>query len=280
MSDIISQDIKQYSESFYRLIDKHTGICLDASKDYLVASRLAPIAKRHGFTHYEMLLKHLFLIPLGEVHWECFEAMTINETMFFRDIHPFETIKNHILPKIIQKNQTKKSLNIWCAAASTGQEPYSLSMLIKDTFPELDSWKVFILATDICDLALKKAMNGIYNVTEMSRGLSPIQIEKNFTKLENGSWQINSDVKKNIVFQRQNLVEEWSIQPKFDLILLRNVLIYFKPDTKIIVFNKLFDQFADDDSYLLLGSSEFILYENKYTMLKHDRMTYYHRTKV
>jgi chemotaxis protein methyltransferase CheR len=76
------------------------------------------------------------------------------------------------------------------------------------------------------------------------------------------------------------LVEEWSIQPKFDLILLRNVLIYFKPDTKIIVFNKLFDQFADDDSYLLLGSSEFILYENKYTMLKHDRMTYYHRTKV
>jgi chemotaxis protein methyltransferase CheR len=269
-----------YLEYFYRILEKHTGIYLDHSKEYLVSSRLSVIARNRGFPDYGALLKHLFLSPIGHPHWECFEAMTTNETMFFRDVHPFESLKNHILPALIKKNSEEKKLHIWCAASSTGQEPYSLAMLIKEAFPDLASWTIRIRATDISESAIKKSMAGIYNETEMSRGLSAQQIQTHFTQLENGCWQRKPELKNNIVFERLNLVEEWPVPARYDLILLRNVLIYFKHETKLEVINKLYDHLADEGSVLMLGSSESLLYEDRLMMIKHDRISYYQKRKT
>jgi chemotaxis protein methyltransferase CheR len=280
MTENTVSDTSLYLEYFYRILEKHTGISLDHSKEYLVSSRLGVIAKNRGFPDYSALLKHLFLSPIGYPHWECFEAMTTNETMFFRDVHPFESIRDHILPALIQKNSEEKRLHIWCAASSTGQEPYSLAILIKESFPDLASWNILIRATDISDSAIKKSVEGIYNETEISRGLTKHQIQTYFTQSGNGCWQLIPELKKNIVFEKLNLVEEWPVSAKYDLILLRNVLIYFKHQTKLEVINKLYDHLADDESVLMLGSSESLLYEDRFLMIKHDRISYYQKRKI
>ena len=280
MTEISASDASLYLEYFYRILEKHTGISLDHSKEYLVSSRLSVIAKNRGFSDYSSLLKHLYLSPIGPPHWECFEAMTTNETMFFRDVHPFESIRDHILPALIKKNSEEKKLHIWCAASSTGQEPYSLAILIKESFPDLASWNILMRATDISESAIKKSVEGIYNETEISRGLTKHQIQTYFTQSGNGCWQLIPELKKNIVFERLNLVEEWPVSAKYDLILLRNVLIYFKHETKLEVINKLYDHLADDGSVLMLGSSESLLYEDRFLMIKQDRINYYQKRKI
>jgi len=267
-------------DSFFKLVEKHIGISLDSSKSYLISSRLTPLLEEHGVANLKELLQFLSKAPLGPLHWEAFEAMTTNETSFFRDIHPFEVLKKTILPALIQERQHTKMLNIWSAAASTGQESYSIAILLREQFPELNHWKVNILATDISELALNKASLGIYNPTEIARGLTGLQIQHHFTKLANGSYQIHPDIRAMIQFKHMNLLGDWSWMPKFDLILIRNVLIYFNQDLKAKVVKKLHGQLSHADACLILGSSESILFDKAFNAIQLDRVSYYQKANL
>lgn len=269
--DVNPQDV----DSFFKLVEKHIGISLDGSKSYLISSRLTPLLEEYGIASLKELLQQLAKSPVGPMHWEAFEAMTTNETSFFRDIHPFEVLKKTILPALIQERQHTKTLNIWSAAASTGQEPYSIAILLREHFPELNQWKVNILATDISEQALDKASLGTYNQTEVGRGLSPMQIQHHFTKLSNGSYQIHPDLRTMIQFKHMNLLGDWSWMPKFDLILIRNVLIYFNQELKAKVVKRLHGQLSKADACLILGSSESILFDNAFKAIQLDRVSYY-----
>ena len=264
-------------ESFFGLVEKNIGVSLDATKVYLIHSRLSSIVTEHSFTGHSALLRFLITNPIGEIHWQAFEAMTTNETSFFRDIHPFEVLKTTIFPDLIQRHRESREINIWSAASSTGQEPYSIAILLREFFPELSGWKVRIVATDIAEQALEKASLGIYNQSEIQRGLSETQIERNFKKLPNGYYEINPDLRSMVQFKQMNLIQDWPLMPKFDLILIRNVLIYFNQVTKAQIVKRMYTQLLDSSSYLILGSSESIMFDQTYKIMQLDRVSYYQK---
>ena len=167
--------------------------------------------------------------------------------------------------------------NIWSAAASTGQEPYSIAILLREYFPELLTWNIQIWAHDISQQALEKATEGIYNPSEMSRGLSEAQKGRYFNLLPNGHYQICSEYKSMVRFVQMNLVQNWPLLPPFDLILMRNVLIYFDPIDKAQILKKLHAQLASADSCLLLGSSESILSDPSFRAVREGRVSYYQK---
>lgn len=273
-SDVIPFDLEDV-ESFFKLVEKNIGISMDTSKAYLISSRLSNIAKEHGFIGNAQLLKHLATAPVGHIHWQSFEAMTTNETSFFRDVHPFEVLRSTIIPDLIQKRQELRELNIWCAASSTGQEPFSIAILLREYFPVLAGWKIRILATDISEQALEKACLGIYNPSEIQRGLSEAQIQRYFKKLPNGHFEINSELRGMVQFKHMNLIQDWPLMPKFDLILIRNVLIYFNQLAKSEIVKRLHSQLIDSAAYLILGSSESILFDQTFKIVQLDRVSYY-----
>ena len=271
-----SSQVEPYNfQPFFKLLERQVGISLDLTKEYLIISRLTPIAKAYQFEDYIALLKHLEQTTVGDLHWACFEALTTNETFFFRDIFPFDALRTNILPDLMNAKRGMKELYIWCAAASTGQEPYSLAILIKENFPELNTWKLNIYATDIVRSVIDKARNGIYNPTELQRGLSPEQIQRYFKKLPNCNFVIIDDLKKMVKFDIVNLVQRWPVMPKFDLILIRNVMIYFNQATKSELVKKLHQQILDRHSVLMLGSSESILFDTTFQVVQLPKVSYY-----
>ena len=264
-------------ESFFHLVQKHIGISLNLSKEYLISSRLTPLVHQGGFENHAHLLRHLTKHPVGELHWKAFEAMTTNETSFFRDGHPFEVLRQTIIPALIARRAQERILNIWCAAASTGQEPYSVAILLREHFPELLKWSVQIWAHDISQQALEKAKEGIYNPSEMSRGLSEAQKRRCFSLLPNGHYQILPEYKTMVRYAQMNLILNWPSLPAFDLILMRNVLIYFDPIGKAQILKKLHTYLARADSCLLLGSSESLLFDPSFRAVQAGSLTYYHK---
>ena len=262
------------SKAFFRMLEENVGISLDASKEYLLPSRLEPLARAHGFSSVAPFLESLLITPVGSNHWMAFEAMTTNETMFFRDGFPFEILKKLVLPEIIQRKSASKELNIWCAASSSGQEPYSLAILLKDSFPNLLDWKVNFIATDICDVVLNRSKDAVYSEMEVRRGLNQEQIFKHFTPLPDGKYQLNLNIRQTIKFLKLNLVKEWPLMPKFDLVLLRNVLIYFNKDIKDLVLKKMHAQLSED-GIILLGTSESLLYEDAYVAKQYENLRFY-----
>ena len=262
-------------EAFFHLIEIHTGISLDLEKEYLLASRLNEIAKKDGFTSYVGLVRKLIQIEVGPLHWKCFEAMATHETMFFRDKYPFEVIKDIILPNLIKVNKNYKKINIWCAACSTGQEPYSLAILLRENFPELKDWAIRIHATDLSEKAILQARSGIYTESEIKRGLTADLINKYFSKAEKGNYKINSDLQNAIQFEQMNLVKPWQINPKADLILMRNILIYFRQEAKLQLLKKIKEQMSDPLSYLMLGSSESIIFDKFFKLHSLKHISYY-----
>jgi chemotaxis protein methyltransferase CheR len=265
----------QEIEIFFKLLEKNIGISLSANKSYLIHARLNALAKENDFGHAEALVRQLCANPLSPLHWQAFDAMTTNETSFFRDTHPFEALKKFVIPQLIKKKSDSKQIRIWCAAASTGQEPYSMAMLLREHFPEVSGWTVTIHATDISETALNKARAGVFNSAEIRRGLSEEQIRRHFFSLDNGSFQIKSDLKNTITFSQLNLVKDWPVMPKFDLILIRNVLIYFNESTKQALMKKIHAQLAGRDATLLLGSSESILFDPNYQICQLERVAFY-----
>jgi chemotaxis protein methyltransferase CheR len=237
------------------LAREKAAIIIEAAKDYLIESRLEPVAKREGFRS-----THEFIRSMREnrgperLYDAAIDALTTNETLFFRDHHPFDALRQVVLPELIAARAKYRKLRIWSAACSTGQEPFSIAMLIADKFPGLAGWDVRIVATDLSDTVLEQARAGTFSRFEVNRGLPAPMLVKFFR--ENGQrWVIGDDIRRKIEFRKLNLAEEWPILPNFDLIFLRNVMIYFDLKTKRQILSRVRRVLAPD-GYLALGSSE------------------------
>jgi chemotaxis protein methyltransferase CheR len=236
------------------LVCDQAGIVLERDKQYLVEARLIPVARRRGFESADALVQHASTTGDAGLKQSVVEAMTTNETTFFRDGEPFEALRQQVLPAIIERRQTAKHLRIWCGASSTGQEPYSLAMLLREHFPALQSWKVEFLATDLSEEVLARAREGRYTQLEMNRGLPVTYLVKHFDK-QGLDWQLKADIRRQVTFEKLNLVKAWSLRGPFDLIMLRNVMIYFDVPTKRQILQRIL-RLMPPDGYLFLGTAE------------------------
>jgi chemotaxis protein methyltransferase CheR len=266
---------KEYLPQFYGMLEQQVGIALDDTKQYLLESRLIPVATQHGHPDVYALIKFLTQTPIGPLHWQAFEALTTNETSFFRDKHVFDALRKTILPELIENRKKDKTLRIWSSACSAGQEAYSLAMMLKEDFLQLNDWTVYIQATDISELILEKARSGVYSSTEAHRGLDAHYLHKYFEHIEKGSYQIKPAIRQMVNFSHHNLVGNWPFYPKFDLIMLRNVLIYFRQDVKDAVLSKMQQQLNGNDSILILGAAESIYLNDLYKLVALDKISYY-----
>jgi chemotaxis protein methyltransferase CheR len=230
---------------------------LSADKQYLVESRLLPVARKAGFANLGELVRALMGGDTNGLMDAVVEAMTTNESYFFRDKIPFDHFRSIVMPALIAARQHSRTIRIWCAAASTGQEPYSLAMCLKDMVREIGGWRVEMLATDLSNEVLEKARQGIYSQFEVQRGL-PIQLLIKYFTQTGEFWQIAPELRAMVKYQQLNLLSDFSRLGKFDLIFCRNVLIYFDQPTKIDVLNRL-AQVTASDGYLALGAAETVV---------------------
>lgn len=237
-----------------KLLKERSGLLLSADKQYLIESRLLPLARRAGLTGIGDLVQ---AIRNGSdaILVEVVEAMTTNETFFFRDKIPFDHVRHTVLPELLRARESRRSLRIWCAAASTGQEPYSLAMLLKEALPP--DWRAEIVATDLSLEVLEKAKAGIYSQFEVQRGL-PIQLLVKHFKQVGDVWQLNPDIRAMVRYQQANLLQDFSHFGVFDIIFCRNVLIYFDQPTKIDVFGRM-QKVNEPDGFLFLGAAETVI---------------------
>ena len=239
-----------------RLLKERSGLVLSADKQYLVESRLAPVARRAGLTGVAELVGKLRRADERMVV-DVVEAMTTNESFFFRDKIPFEHFRDAIMPALIAARATQRRIRIWCAAASTGQEPYSLAMLLKDMKVKLAGWRIEIVGTDLSVEVLEKAKAGIYSQFEVQRGL-PIQMLVKYFAQVGDTWQIAPEIRAMVAYRPLNLLADFSSLGAFDLVFCRNVLIYFDQDLKIDVLNRL-ARVVDPEGFLVLGAAETVV---------------------
>jgi chemotaxis protein methyltransferase CheR len=237
-----------------KLVYNHSAVALEAGKEYLAELHLATLAQQIGFDSISELVEHLKNLPFGSLHVQVIELLLNYETSFFRDTYPFEILKNFVLPEIIKEQKSDKIINIWSAACSTGQEPYSIAMLIKENFSMLDDYKLNIIASDLSSQVLARASEGTYNQFEISRGL-PKRLQKKYFYSDGNQWRIKQKIREMIDFRQLNLTECYSNLPKMDIILLRNVLIYFDIPTKKKILSKV-KNILKNNGYLFLGSGE------------------------
>ena len=239
-----------------KLLADRSAIVLEPGKEYLVETRLSPIMRNLELTSISDLIGKLKQPGSQLLATQVVEALLTNETSFFRDGHPFESLRKFVLPDLIRRRSGERSLMIWCCASSTGQEPYSLALLLREHFPELRSWKILILATDLSRESLARAREGVYNQIEVGRGLSSALLNKYFSPVNTGThWQLKEETRKLVEFRELNLSQPWPFLPRMDLILNRNVMIYFDVSTKKSILSRL-AQVLRSDGYLLLGGAE------------------------
>lgn len=241
-------------EYLRKLLKDRSGLLLSSDKQYLIESRLLPLARKAGLSGIGDLVQKIKNGSEAMIV-DVVEAMTTNETFFFRDKIPFEHVRDTVLPELLKARAARRSLRIWCAAASSGQEPYSLAMLLKDSVQA--GWRVEIVATDLSQEILEKAKSGIYSQFEVQRGL-PIQLLVQHFKQVGEVWQLNPDIRAMVQYRQLNLLQDFSHLGKFDIIFCRNVLIYFDQSTKIDVFNRLLKT-NETDGYLFLGAAETVV---------------------
>jgi len=243
-------------EYLRKFLKDHSGLDLSADKQYLIESRLLPLARKAGLASIGELVQKL-QSGSSAIVTSVVEAMTTNETFFFRDKVPFDHFRETIMPEIIKARAGKRSVRIWCAAGSTGQEPYSLAMCLKEMGAALTGWRVEIIATDLSQEVLEKAKSGIYSQFEVQRGL-PIQMLMKYFKQNGETWQVNPELRAMIQHRQLNLLHDFAQLGTFDVIFCRNVLIYFDQDTKINIFNRLARQ-IEPDGFLVLGAAETVV---------------------
>jgi chemotaxis protein methyltransferase CheR len=236
------------------LVRTNSGVILDVGKEYLVEARLRPLAERVGQRTVQSFIDRLRSTPLGAEHQRVVEAMTTNETSFFRDVLPFESLRTTVLPALIEARSRERGLNIWSAACSTGQEPYTVAMIIREYFPELGQWTCRIWASDLARKVVERARPGIYSQMEINRGMPPKLLVKYFRR-ERLNWILSEEIRGMIEFFELNLARPWPPMVAMDLIFLRNALIYFDVETKRNILAQVRDVLRPD-GYLLLGNSE------------------------
>lgn len=235
-------------------IKERSAIVLDDQKHYLVESRLAPLVRSEGLGTLEALIDRLRRESFGPLHRQVVEAITTNETSFFRDRYPFDLLSRRVIPELIQRRANQRCLRIWCGACSSGQEPYTIAMLVHEQFPELQGWSVEIFGTDLSTLMLSRTREGRYSQLEVNRGLPARLLVKYFEKAGT-DWQVKKVLRDMISVGHQNLAGEWPPMGTWDIVFLRNVLIYFDVDTKIEILARV-HQILKTDGYLFLGLAE------------------------
>ena len=238
------------------MLRDHSGLDLSGDKQYLIESRLLPLLRKAGLLGIGELVQKL-KGGSASLTTQVVEAMTTNETFFFRDKIPFDHFRAMIMPDLLRARAGRKSIRIWCAASSTGQEPYSLAICLKEMSAALAGWRVEILATDLSQEVLEKSRSGIYSQFEVQRGL-PIQMLVKYFHQLGELWQINSEIRAMVQHRQLNLLHDFSQLGIFDVIFCRNVLIYFDQDTKIGIFNRL-AKAMEPDGFLALGAAETVV---------------------
>jgi chemotaxis protein methyltransferase CheR len=237
-----------------QFLKERSGLIITQDKMYLLETRLTSIMRENSLASLTALVEVLRQPGSAKVKDQVVDAMTTNETSFFRDNHPFETLRKSIIPGLIERRAGTRSLRIWSAACSTGQEPYSLAMMLKDSFPILGSWKVEIVATDLSPSVLERARSGVYSTFEVQRGLAIQMLVRHFDQIE-PNWQIKRELRQMVTFRPLNLLEDFSALGQFDVVLCRNVLIYFDQPTKTRILSAIARRIASD-GVLLLGGAE------------------------
>jgi chemotaxis protein methyltransferase CheR len=255
------------------LIKQQSGLVLSKDKAYLLESRLMPVARKRSMKELSELITNIRTTKDKELINEVTEAMTTNESFFFRDIKPFELFRQQILPALIKNRASSKTFRIWCAAASSGQEPYTLAMILKEEAAKLAGWKYEIVGTDISKEILAKAKEGIYSQFEVQRGL-PVQLLLKYFKKKEDMWQIDSSLRSMIQYKEFNLLNDLKPLGKFDVVFCRNVLIYFDQETKTKVLDQI-SGLIPPDGTLLLGGAETVLgISDKFMPVKGQRGIY------
>jgi chemotaxis protein methyltransferase CheR len=239
-----------------KLLKERSGLDLSADKQYLVESRLVPLARRAGLAGIGDLVQ-MMRSGAEMLIADVVDAMTTNETFFFRDKIPFDHLHDTIIPALLQARANRKLLRIWSAACSTGQEPYSIAMCLKEMGAALSGWRVEIVATDLSLEVLEKSKTGIYSQFEVQRGL-PIQLLVKYFAQAGELWQLNADIRGMVQHRQLNLLQDFSHLGKFDVIFCRNVLIYFDQPTKLSIFERLLKA-VEPDGMLILGAAESVV---------------------
>lgn len=234
-----------------------SGLIVTADKQYLIDSRLQPVARKFGLQAIDEIIAVLRSRRDPELATAVTEAMTTNESFFFRDKIPFELFKDVMLPAMLDARCSKKHMRIWCAAASTGQEPYSLSIILKEMAARLGGWRTDILGTDISSAVIEKARTGIYSQFEVQRGL-PVQLMLKYFEQKGDVWQILPEIRSMVQYRVFNLLEDYAALGTFDIVFCRNVLIYFDQPTKLKILEKIARVMAPD-GYLVLGAAETVV---------------------
>ena len=248
-----TQDYKFFEE----LLRKESGLIITPEKMYLLESRLLPLAQKYGIPNgLDGLAQKMRLTPNAELQRAVVEAMTTNETSFFRDSTPFQRLKEDLLPSFVKSRASQKTLRIWSAACSSGQEPYSIAMLLKE-YPQLAGWRFEIVATDLSQDILAQAKAGVYSQFEIQRGL-PIQMLVKYFDKQGDSWAVKPALKESITFKTANLLSDINHLGQFDIVFCRNVLIYFDVPTKAKVLSAI-KGVVKQDGILFLGGAETVI---------------------
>ena len=235
-------------------LHQRTAIRLMDNKEYLVETRLSVLARKNGLRNVDALVDQLKVPGSSRLWHEVVDAMTTNETSFFRDVKPFEVLRDKVFPALIAKTQDTRQLHMWSAASASGQEAYSIAMLWDEIRNQYPLWDLEILATDISSTMLERGREGSYSDLEVIRGLSERRLAENF-KRSGQRWVVNQQLKKNVNFQYLNLIHAWPTLPKMDIVFIRNVLVYFDHPTKCNLFAKV-RKILKPNGFLFLGGAE------------------------
>jgi chemotaxis protein methyltransferase CheR len=236
------------------LVHRRSAIFLEAGKEYLVESRLLPIVQASGEQSLGRLVSRLRSSPEGSLHKQVVEAMTTNETSWFRDNHPFHALESLILPELLCHRANARRLTIWSAAAASGQEAYSIAMVLQERLAADPTWNLRVLATDLSEEMVRRTRAGRYSQLEVNRGLPAARLVRHFTRVGT-EWQVNETLRRMVDARLLNLAAPFPPLPPVDVLFLRNVLIYFRADARRQIFGQV-RRVLQPDGYLVLGGAE------------------------
>ena len=257
-----------------RLLRERSAIVLEPSKKYLAETRLEPLAHRMKFASIGELIAQVRSASNLGIQRQIVEAMVTSESSFFRDHHPFDALRKVVIPDLIERRRSERRLSIWCAASANGQEPYSVALLLREHFPQLTGWQITLLASDISRDVLARAREGRFSQIEVNRGLPAALLVKYFEQ-HGTDWQLEHRVRSMVEFREINLAQPWPPLPRMDLVMIRNVMIYFDVDTKKVILGRL-TRLLRPDGYLLLGGSETTLnLDNSYRRIEPFKAGFY-----
>jgi chemotaxis protein methyltransferase CheR len=255
------------------LVHQRSAIFLEPGKEYLVESRLLPIVQASGEGSLARLVRRLRSSPDGPLHKQVVEAMATNETSWFRDHHPYDALESVILPDLLARRATERRLTIWSAAAASGQEAYSIAMVLHDRLAADPAWNLRVLATDLSEEMVRRTKAGRYSQLEINRGLPAAKLVRHFTRAGT-EWQVNEPLRRLVEVRQLNLAAPFPPLPPVDVLFLRNVLIYFKADTRREIFDRV-RRVLRPDGYLVLGGAETALKVDAFERVPLDKATVY-----